>query len=153
MGKLTDILATGGGGSNIGNLWDATTAADDYRPLPTGEYIARIVSGELETSRQGTPGYRLTFEISEGEFVGRRLWHDLWLTAAALPMTKRDLAKIGISKPEQLEQPVPTGIVCKLKVALRREDDGTERNRVSRFAFLRIEQPTVDPFSPGEPTK
>jgi hypothetical protein len=152
MGKLTDILATGGGGSNIGDLWNATTAADDYRPIPAGEYVARIVSGELETSRQGTPGFKLTYEICEGEFTGRRLWLDLWLTEAALPMTKRDLAKIGISRPEQLEQPMPPGIVCKLKIALRKDDDGTERNRVSRFELLRVEQPTVNPFAPGEPT-
>jgi hypothetical protein len=67
-------------------------------------------------------------------------------------MTKRDLAKIGISRPEQLEQPMPPGIVCKLKIALRKDDDGTERNRVSRFELLRVEQPTVNPFAPGEPT-
>jgi hypothetical protein len=68
------------------------------------------VSGELFTAKRNTPGYKLSFQVIEGEHARRRFWHDLWLTEAAMPMTKRDLLKIGVKSVEQLEQPLPVGI-------------------------------------------
>ena len=97
-----------------------TKAADDLKPIPAGEYRCRIVNGDLFNSRGGTPGYKLVLEVLDGEHAGRRLWHEIWLTDAAMSMAKRDLAKLGIERPEQLEQPLPLGIVVKAKVALRK---------------------------------
>ena len=146
--RLTDIL-TSGGGDDLRDLWNKTEAAAEIGPLPAGEYVARIVAGELETSRtNATPGYKLTFEVREGAFAGRRFWHDCWLTPAALPATKRDLAKIGVSSLEQLEQPLPRWIRCRCKLALRRDDDGTERNRLKSFEVVGLDKPDSDPFSP-----
>ena len=147
MGKLSDIL--NGSGSGFNAAWESTQAAGDFGPIPRGEYECDIIAGELESSRsKSTPGYRLTFAVRDGEFAKRRLWHDLWLTPAALPMAKRDLAKIGITTPKQMEQPIPKGIVAKVTVALRTDDDGTQRNRVQKFDVLRVETPQADPFAP-----
>lgn len=149
MGRLTDILGGGGNDDHIRRLWNETEAAGDFVPLPKGGYVARIVRGELESSRtKSTPGYKLEFAVIEGAFAGRKFWHDVWLTPAALPMAKRDLAKLGIASLDDLERPFPQGIVCKVKLALRREDDGSERNRVVAFDVIRIEAPQVDPFAP-----
>ena len=145
---LTDILHNGNG-DNFRNSWNATAAADDFGPLPPGEYKVRILSGELFTSkRNSTPGYKLTCEVTEGDYEGRRLWLDFWLTPAALPMTKRDLAKIGVERPEQLEQPLPPGILLRVKVALRRDDDGNEINKVTRFEYVGVEP--GDAFEPKD---
>ena len=118
---------------------------------PAGEYVARIIGGELVTSRsKGTPGYKLTFTVLDGDHVDRQFWHDIWLTPAALPMAKRDLAKLGVSSLGQLEQPLPLGIRCSVKLALRRDDDGSEYNRVRRFEVLGIDKPDRDAFAPGD---
>jgi hypothetical protein len=95
--KLSDILQQGTDRENLQRAWKTTAAAAEFAPLPKGEYTFRILSGELFTAKRGTPGYKLTLEVTEGEFEGRRTWADYWLTPAALPMTKRDLAKIGVS--------------------------------------------------------
>jgi hypothetical protein len=147
--KLSDIL--NGGVASLQDTWSKTEAADDFDALPRGEYIARIISGELrKSSKKGTPGYLLTFRVLEGEYTGRQFWHDLWLTAAALPMTKRDLAKLEITAIEQLEQPIPQGIRCKVKLGLRKDDDGNQNNRVRAFEVIGIDaDPTADPdFAP-----
>ncbi len=145
--RLTDILAAGGGG-DIGKAWESTTAADDFAPLPPGEYTFRILSGELFNSKQrSTPGYKLTLEVTEGEHEGRRAWHDIWLTQAALPMAKRDLAKLGITTPTQLDQPLPGVILIKGKLALKNGDDGIETNQLRHFEFVGVEPP--DPFAAG----
>ena len=113
--------------------------------MPAGTYTARVLAGELNTSKSGTPGYKLTFRVLEGEHTGRQFWHDVWLTPAALPMAKRDLAKLGVTDIDQLEQPLPPGIRCTIKLALRRDDDGTDYNRVRGFEVIGIDDdPTAD---------
>lgn len=150
--RLTDILHNGNG-DRLRESWNDAETAGDFAPLPAGTYTAEIVEGELFNSRTNdTPGYKLTFEVREhAEHNGRRFWHDLWLTDAALPMTKRDLAKLGVTTVDQLDQPIPQGIICAVRLALRRDDDGVEFNRVRKFDVLRIEPPEADAFAP-EPT-
>src|SRR5262245_35874352 len=92
--KLSDILRPDNGRDALEKSWAATEAAGDFAPLPPGEYACRLVSGELFNAKSGTPGYKICFEVAEGEHAGRRVWHDVWLTAQALPMAKRDLAKL-----------------------------------------------------------
>lgn len=146
--RLSDIISNNGN-DDFANLWNQTKAADEMGPIPPGEYITHIVGGELEASRtKRTPGYKLTFQVIEGDFKGRRLWLDCWLTPAALPQTKRDLAKLGVTELEQLEKPLPKYIRCKTKVALRRDDDGNERNRVKSFEVIGLDKPEMDPFAP-----
>jgi hypothetical protein len=148
--RLSDILANGGDADDMKRLWESTEAAGELAPLPAGEYVAHVVGGELSASRtNATPGYKLTFKVCEEPFEGRQFWHDCWLTPAALPQSKRDLGKLGVVSLEQLEQPLPRGIRCKVKLALRRDDDGTERNRVRSFEVVGIDPPDDDPFAPG----
>ena len=146
--RLSDILANGNR-DQLTQAWDTTKAAEDFAPLPAGDYVAHVIAGELFTSRQNaTPGYKLTFKVIEGEHVGRQFWHDVWLTPAALPMAKRDLGKLGIAALEQLEKPLPQGIRCKVKLVLRKDDDQAEYNRVRSFDVLGIDRPEADPFAP-----
>jgi hypothetical protein len=56
-----------------------------------------------------------------------------------LPLARRDLAKLGIIEPDQLEQTLPEGIRCRIKVALRKDDDGSERNRVVTFTVTAVD--------------
>lgn len=148
--RLSDILRDNGGDGDVRSLWNSTDAAGEMGPLPPGEYLAHIIGGDLETSRKNaTPGYKLTFKVIEGEHAGRQFWHDCWLTAAALPQTKRDLLKIGVTSLEMLEKPLPRGIRCRCKLALRRDDDGNERNRLRSFDVIGIDTPDADPFAPG----
>ena len=101
MGKLSDIL--NGSGSDFNDRWNATAAAGEFGPVPRGVYVCHATKGELESSRsKSTPGYKVEFTVIDGDFQGRKLWLDCWLTPAALPQSKRDLAKLGIKTPMTL---------------------------------------------------
>jgi hypothetical protein len=134
--RLDDILNGDGGDFNA--LWDSTEAAGEFEPLPSGRYKALIADGRLAESKANkTPSYKLAFEIIEpAAFAGRKVFHDLWLTPKALPVTKRDLAKMRIFTPEQLRQAPPTGVIADVKVALRTADDGSQFNRVAAFQVI-----------------
>lgn len=148
--SLTDILRAGNGDS-LRKLWETTTAAEEFAPLPAGEYVAHVTAVELFNSKSNnTPGVKLTFKVVEGEYAGRLFWHDSWLTAAALPQAKRDLGKLGVTSLDVLDKPLPKGIRCAVKVGLRKDDDGTERNRVRSFDVIGIDPPEVDPFAPQD---
>jgi len=126
--------------------WESTKAADDFDPVPPGTYTLRLCKLEPFTSRQkGTPGLRWHLEVTEGTYAGRRVYHECWMTQAALPMSMRDLGKIGIKSFDQLDRPVPPGILVKAKVVLRKDDSGDERNRVVRIEFAGTEKP--DPYA------
>jgi hypothetical protein len=145
--KLSDILRAGEA-EKLAAAWATTAAAAEFAPLPTGEYDCRILSGEFTQSKSGTPGYKLTLEVTEGEHAGRHVWHDVWLTPAALPMAKRDLSKLGIADLAQLSQPLPRGILVRVKVKLRPDDNGATYNRVRSFDVTGVEPP--DEFAPPE---
>ncbi len=146
--KLTDILH-GSDHDVLAKAWRETEAAVEMGPLPSGEYVARIIAGELVTSRtKSTPGYRLTFRVLGGDYVGRRFWSEIWLTPAALPMAKRDLAKLGVQSFDQLDKPIPQGIRCQVKLALRKNEQGDEYNAVKTFTVIGIDAPETDPFAP-----
>lgn len=142
--SLVDVL-NGSARADLARQFAEAEAAGDMLPLPRGVYRCRVTDGELVTSKSATPGYTLTFSVDDGDHKGRRLWHTAWLTPAALPMTKRDLAKLGIKSLDQLDRPLPPGIVCEVTVALRVDDDGTERNRVVSFSVVEVlADPTGD---------
>lgn len=142
--SLVDVLA-GTSRDELARQFAEAEAAGDMLPLPRGTYRCRVTDGELVTSKGGTPGYSLTFTVDDGEHKGRKVWHTAWLTPAALPMTKRDLAKLGVTSLDMLDRPVPPGIVCDVKVVVRADDDGVERNRVVSFAGVEVlADPTAD---------
>jgi hypothetical protein len=153
--SLADILPKADR-DRLAEAWASTSpAADLAELLPPGEYRCRIVDGRVFTAKTGTPGYKVEFEAIDGEHAGRRLWGDFWLTEQALPYTMRDLARLGITHFEQLERPIPAHLLATVRVALRRDDDGTERNRVVRFEVTGIEPVEPEPFAPspdGEPS-
>jgi hypothetical protein len=146
--SLSDILQ-GDQRARLQAAWDTAKPADELTPLPKGEYVAALESTESFQAKTGTAGFKLTFRVVEGPCAGRKCWYDVWLTEAAASMTLRDLSKLGINHVEQLDQPTPQGIVCTVKVVVRKNDDGGEFTKVKSFDVLRIEPPTSDPFAPA----
>jgi hypothetical protein len=142
--RLTDVM----GGADLDALarqFNETEAAGDMAVLPRGRYRCRLVEGEAVESKSRTRGYQLTFVVADGEHKGRRLWHTSWFTTAAMPISKRDLGKIGVTSLEMLNSPLPAGLVCDVNVVYRTDDDGTERNRVQSFDVVgRVADPTGD---------
>lgn len=143
--SLTDLLHDAA--ADLRDAWSRTDAARDLEPLPAGTYIAHVHGIKLFRAKTGTPGAKIRFDVLEGEHAGRRLFFDCWLTPAALPCSKRDLAKLGITELDQLESgALPPGrIRCKVRVAQHRADDGRTFDRVRAFDVIGIDDPPADP--------
>lgn len=67
------------------------SAAEDYTPVPVGNYEVEIVEAKVGTSQAGNAKLSLQVEIKGGEYDGRKLFDDLVLEGnpLALGRTKK----------------------------------------------------------------
>ena len=121
---------------DLQKLWDETEAAPDYTPVPAGNYDVRLVKMHSGKSGRGTDYVNMELRILEGEYAGRSLRHTLYLTKKAIPYTKRDLAKFGVTSMAQVDGPTPKGLRFRVWVSGRSSDDGRSFNKITAFQFL-----------------
>jgi hypothetical protein len=60
--------------------FDASTVAPQQAtgPLPAGTYLAHITESDVQPLKSGNgEGLKLTFEIMDGQFKGRKIWENL----------------------------------------------------------------------------
>ncbi len=142
------------GGFNGFDAFDATEAAAKLVPVPPGLYAVRVVSGRLDKTRKGDDCYKLTFEVTEGDHRGRRLFRVWTFTEKAIPYAKRDLAAFGLASTQDLLSPYPpAGAEIHLRViaAVQRMDDGTEVNDVKGFADIQRKAAPAPPPAGASP--
>src|SRR5262245_30313946 len=72
------------------SIRDAYDTAEDAEPVPAGNYKGIAISGVFGETSKGTPYYRVTWRITEGEHTGRRLSRMYFLTFDAMTYTRRD---------------------------------------------------------------
>jgi hypothetical protein len=137
-----------GGVDALKNAW-ANTQAAASDPVPAGLYRCLAAEGRLFNSQStGAAGFKVVLQILDGPYAGRRLWRDLWLSADALAVTKFELSELGITDPEQLEQPLPVGRIVEAVVTLRTDDAGLTYNRVRNIRAIPTAAP-ADDFAPA----
>ncbi|MGL4462735.1 MAG: DUF669 domain-containing protein [Planctomycetia bacterium] len=143
----TKILSAGNaGGDDFDDLFAKTKAVDTFQPLPDGVYECHVDAGELTAAKTGTKCYRLKLRVLDGDHAGRLLWKTLWLSPAALPRSKAELEKLGVTTSAQMRRPFPPGVVVRAVVKVEPDQDGEPRNEVKKVAVVRIESPS-DPFA------
>ncbi|MFN3192216.1 MAG: hypothetical protein ACE361_17015 [Aureliella sp.] len=155
MGKLSDILKNHGGFGDFGGFDFSEPIAGEDDILPPGWYVADITQGEAVESRsKGTPGYCLTFVVAEGDYNGRKLWHELWFTPKSMSRSRRDLKKLGVPVDSletmlaALDNDLPAIFRCNVKLGVRKDDDGNERNQIRRFEVVEVVERQPDDFAP-----
>ena len=146
----------------MGNLqgFDATQIepSEDFDVLPAGNYLALISSSEMKPTKAGDGQYlNLTFQIIEGQFQNRLLWHRLNLVnpnQTAVNIASAELAAIckavGVLVPSDSSElhNIPMEIKVKVK---RRNDTGEMQNEIK--AFKKREQPAAQFGQPQTTTQ
>lgn len=52
---------------------DTSTRGERPAPMPDGDYLMQAIEAEL-TEKNGNVGLKLTFDVIEGEYEGRKVW-------------------------------------------------------------------------------
>jgi hypothetical protein len=124
--------------------YDTYSSAD----VPLGTYTATLIDSRIvQAIRKGTAGVTLYWTVQENGW-SRRVWKTLWLSPAALPRSKAELGRLGVSSLEDLDRdpPVKPGAVCRLVIADVRHIEGGVERSVVRWEVLAV----ADVASVGE---
>lgn len=84
----------------LGHTFDPNSVqpADDFTPLPSGEYLAVIIDSEMLPNSKNTGTFlKLTFKIIDGPMQGRLVWARLNLenpNPKAVEIAQRELSAI-----------------------------------------------------------
>lgn len=101
---------------DLDNKFDQIEAAQrgSFGVIPAKAKVrVRVTSQKFDYSRQkNTPGVKVVLEVGDGDYVGKKIWHDFWLTEKNLPYLKRDLATLGFTgKLSTLAQETNTDLI------------------------------------------
>lgn len=130
----------------------AEPAPSAVETIPKGEYLAYWIKIKVDQASTGTGRIVLTFKIIGGQYVGKFLWLDLYVTQKAAPFAKRELAKLDLHTSADWAKPVPHGIRCTLRVIVETDNDGKQRNKIADFKVVGVDAEQPDPFAPTENT-
>lgn len=147
-------------GVDLGNF-DAMTVepSEDMSPIPAGEYKAIIIDSiEKETKKKTGSYINLTFQVIDGEYKGRCIFHMLNLNNPndiAVRIAEQNLSAIcravGVTRPRNTE--ALQGIPHLVKVAVKPGDGNYgPKNEIKSWKNLREEK--KEPVKPEpEPTQ
>lgn len=114
----------------------------ERRLIPDGIYKCEAIRGELfESKNKKTPGYKITFKITEGEYTDEAVWYDIYNTEKNARRRKEDLSKLQINTPEQIEN-FPRDNYFNVKITQWTPAEKTF-NKVEDFSFI---EHKPDPF-------
>ncbi|QQP96472.1 DUF669 domain-containing protein [Lysobacter enzymogenes] len=99
--------------ANLTGAYDPNAEAQqDFAPIPTADYLARIVESDMKPTSGNTGHYlELVEEIMEGEYKGRKLWIRLNLdnpNEKTVEIANRQFASIreatGVANPRDSQE-------------------------------------------------
>ena len=127
-----------------------------FSAIPAGKYLAVITEDEMKETRSGGGQYlKLTFEIIDGEYKGRKLWVNLNLVNAnpkAVEIARADLSAIcravGVMQLQDTVQLYNLPLVINVKCKKDPETDEM-RNEVKGYEAKASFAPNAAPATPA----
>ena len=101
----------------------------DFTALPAGTYDARIESAEITNSQTGKPMLKVVWDITDGEFAGRKLWDNGVLSVGWRVKQYADL--IGLESGSALDTDDFRGVEGLVEVVVE-EYNGEDRNYIKK---------------------
>lgn len=102
-----------------------------FEALPVGKYVAKVAAAEEKTSQAGNQMINVTFEVVEGEAIGRKVFDNYVLTEKSLWRLKQFLASIGMGADGMVDIDLNDWLDRFLIIDVTQEEyNGNTRNRI-----------------------
>ena len=117
--------------------FDASTIdpQQEFKPIPTGDYLAFLESSEKKTSSTGNDYLSLVFQLADGEFKGRKifgnmnLWHPTESVSARSQAELSALCRaVGVLQPGDTQELANIPFTLKIGIE-KRSDNGGFKNK------------------------
>jgi hypothetical protein len=118
---------------NFENVSDA----QDFTPLPDGEYLCRLAVVEESETKDGNDLWKLHFIVVEGEHAGSYIFDNLISSEKALPRAKHICQELGLDISGELDL-TPAAIMdrkCYLTVTAETYEVGGVRKQKNKVLF------------------
>ena len=89
---------------------------DNFQPLPADDYAAKIASQELKQSSNGNPMIAIVWEITDGEFTGRKMFDNMVLIESMGWKIKQYAELLGMTSGSSLDPSLLEGVEAILKI-------------------------------------
>ncbi|MDD5698890.1 MAG: DUF669 domain-containing protein [Victivallaceae bacterium] len=131
-----------------------------FEAVPAGKYIAVIVDSEIKQTKSGNGNYlELTFEITEGEYKGRKVWARLNIdnpNADAVKIARGELSAIcravNVMTPNDSVDlhnlPLEINVKCK-----KRDNSDEISNEIKGYAAKSVPVTSSEPRQQSAPWK
>ena len=104
-------------GFNFEDAWASTEVSErqEFTPVPKGKYVATVTKAMYTTPQpyndgnteiQPKPRVEWEYTIAEGQYEGRKLWDNSYISEKALPILKRNLQALEADEIKKLEQSI-----------------------------------------------
>lgn len=83
--------------------YDLENVSSEFEALPEGQYLAKLVSAELTKSSTDKPMIKVTWEVTDGEYEGRKIFDNIVITPGAEFKMKQYAELVGIESGSQID--------------------------------------------------
>lgn len=114
--------------------FDLEDVQSSYEAMPAGNYEARIAEAELTNAKSsGAPMVKVVWEISDGEFAGRKVFDNVVLN---VPWKVKQYAEVvGIESGSELDTDAFVGSEAIIELSVE-EYQGEPRNRIKKVVSV-----------------
>lgn len=126
----------------------AVEDAQDFTPIPDGEYRCRVAEVEETATQMGDDMWNVELEVVEGEYAGRRIFDRLVFSDSALKRVKLVCRELGIDVSGEVDLVPETirGRDCIVTVVTEEyENRNGETKRANRVPFTGYRSVGDDP--------
>lgn len=123
--------------------------AKGFDPIPAGTYVAVITESEEKATKAGTGSYlQLTFEVTEGQYQGRKLWARLNLNNPndqAVAIARAELSAIchAVNVLDLKDTTQLHDLPMVIRVIAKPDNTGEVRNEIKKYEALSNSKPAV----------
>ena len=137
--------------------------ADDFAPLPAGEYVVMITEGAVDYTSKGGQMVKLTYTVMDGEFQGRKLWsnHNIVNNSPkAEEIARKEISRIAhaIGQPKLSDTDQLLNQVVRVTAIVKQDVGYNPKNEIKKWeahghATSPQRHPATKPYSsaPQEP--
>lgn len=138
--------------------WDSNDyQADDrdYTPVPAGVYRLKATNAEQKATRTGGEMIAVTFQIAEGQFKGRLIWHNFNVVnksaqAERIGRSQVEAWKKAAGKPNAGSTDQLLDAPFFARVSIEEQPGYNPRNRIDGFKFDAEAAAEIKPSAPAE---
>ena len=109
------------------NLEDVKSS---FEPLPTAQYLCKLVKQELKTSQSGKSMIAIEWNIAEGEHTGRKVFDNVVLSVDW--KVKQYAELIGVESGKSIDPELFVGVEAVLDILCREQTEKEKNDARSR---------------------